>query len=70
MAHTDATQLRKNIIDGRLSCQEATAYFSQRSLNFGRRLSLLAQEHYLRAITLAKIRDQELADAKKNGTVD
>ena len=57
MAHTDATQLRKIIIDGRLSCQEATAYFSQRSFNFGRRLSLLAQEHYLRAITLAKIRD-------------
>ena len=70
LRNTDATTLRRNIIDGKISCLEAVCYFSKRTFKYGRELNVVAQEHYKRAIDLAKNRDLELAIAKRNGTVE
>lgn len=63
LAHTDATTLRQNIIDGKVSCQQAVAHCAQRTFKHGRKLCIVAQEHYLRAMKLARERDAQLAKA-------
>lgn len=66
----DATTLRQHIMDGKISCVEATAYYARRSFKHGRELCVLAQEHYERAMKLAAERDEALAKAKADGAVD
>ena len=66
----DATTLRQHILDGKISCVEATAYYARRSFKHGRELCVLAYEHYDRAMKMAAERDEELAKAKAEGTVD
>jgi hypothetical protein len=46
------------------------AYFAQRSFTIGRSFDIIAQEHYERAMNLAKERDLQLKEAKNKGTVD
>jgi len=66
----DATTLRQHILDGKISCVEATAYYARRSFKHGRELCVLAYEHYDRAMKMAVERDEELAKARAEGTVD
>lgn len=57
LKNSDATTLRQNIVDGKLTCQDAVAYFAQRSFKHGRRLCIVAQENYGKAMQLALTRD-------------
>ena len=68
--NSDATTLRDHIVNGRVSCQQAVAVFSLRCFTHGRALNAVHQEYYEQAMQIARDKDDQLKEARANGTVD
>ena len=58
------------MIAGKFTSVQLVNVFGERCQRIGRRLNLTAEENFEQALELAKKRDQERQDAKKNGTLD
>ena len=66
----DVNQLREGLIAGKFTSVQLVTVFAERCQRIGRRLNLSAEENFQEALELAKKRDQEREEARKNGTLD
>jgi hypothetical protein len=51
---SDATKLRRAIIDGHVSCKQVVSVYANRCFKHGRQLKVLAQEYYKQAMEIAE----------------